>query len=254
MNTLNSTTQRHSRKAESLNGSEKLPLNPASSLRNQSFESSDKPKSYKKMEKKIALVFLVCTFILFSVGGDTSTRNNNIYGFDNGTINHAELLSNERMKDNVMSTFTKNIQKDVDKDRQITNTKSSYISNSLRRNKDKKSVNFVKSENVAVLSYTATQLIDALKHGEDGKYSNVQLKITVNEKDVIPKRPSGLKVSPGIPLPNQKLNSRSAVNGRKIYKPTKKLLSKIETFPHQIADLNCALYNGPGEITTQRSK
>lgn len=254
MNTLNSTTQLHSRKAEILNGSEKLHLNPTSTFSNKSLESSDKPKNCKKTEKKIALAFLVSTFILFSVGGDTSTRNNIVYDFDNGTINHADLLSNERIKENVMSTFTKNIQTDIDKDRQNTNIKSSYTYNSLRRNKGKTSDNFVKSENVAVLSNTATQLINALKHDEDGKYSNVQLKITVNEKNVIPKRSSGLKVSPGVPLPNQNLNSWSTTNGRKIYKPTKKLLSKIETFPHQIADLNCALYNGPGKIGTQRSK
>lgn len=76
---------------------------------------------------------------------------------------------------------------------------------------------------------------------------NVHLTITVGDDDdqKKPKRPSGLQHSPGIPKAGQNLEMLLRRRGRKIYKPSKKMLNKIKTYPHQISDLNCVLYNGP---------
>ncbi len=57
-------------------------------------------------------------------------------------------------------------------------------------------------------------------------------------------RPSGLRPSPGSPVSNQKIRLDDIT---KKYQPSSKLISRIRTQPHKIADLDCTLYGGPFE-------
>jgi len=54
-------------------------------------------------------------------------------------------------------------------------------------------------------------------------------------------RSSGLKLSPGEPFPDQEIE----MDRKMKYKPSKQLLSRIQTKPHEITGLHCNLYGGP---------
>ena len=59
---------------------------------------------------------------------------------------------------------------------------------------------------------------------------------------------SGLRPSPGAPLPLQEFE----LERKRKYSPSKHLLSRVKTAPHQISGLNCALYGGPNsELATR---
>ncbi len=91
------------------------------------------------------------------------------------------------------------------------------------------------------VDHVTNKLMDVINQHDE---KNVRLTITVEDENNKSKRPTGLKPSPGLPQPGQNMQILNT-SGRRIFKPTNKVLSKIKTYPHQIADLNCVLYNGP---------
>ena len=208
----------------------------------------------KKIDNKIMYGILATTVIVLWLGGDGGRDNS----MDNS--NFADLLSgNDISKDNAMSNFVSNNSlefpiEDGNEQGEITKLPKRKRFNPFKRNKNRRnkkkdeSQHIVKQDDSARLNGAASQLIDALHLEEEQGHNHVQLTITLNngEEEKLLQRSSGLQVSPGIPLPDQKLE-RSRFR-KKLYKPTQKLLSKIKTYPHQISDLNCVLYNGPGEF------
>jgi len=95
-----------------------------------------------------------------------------------------------------------------------------------------------------VAGKVAELLRDSSKKMEDMKL------VVTFDKSHIPKAslPSGLRVSPGEPLPGQDIQ----LERNKPYKPSKHLLSRIKTSPHEIAGLHCTLYGGPNSAAATK--
>lgn len=251
-------TQRHKR-SENNNNSDRQSLNPSYIVSKSptGAESVDKDRQRRnKAKKRYAFTVLMGSFILLLMLGENSNNHIDIdlsEEINNSLVGH----NSDVQKDSLMATFTSNndLKLPVEEEgyqtrrREIISPKQSLYGNTLRMNQNKESDNLKGKTKDTYTDSAASQLVDAIRRSED-EGNNLQLKITVNdENEDIQQRSSGLRISPGVPLPNQKLNmSRKR---KKIFKPTNKLLSRIKTFPHQISNLNCALYNGPGGISIQ---
>jgi hypothetical protein len=253
----NSTTEDHNNdnfRKNLLPSSTSLPEVKKSKL---GINSGNKSKK-AKMRQYVIYVLIVCTlFIVFdnndNYGSDTWSKHEN-----DDLVSFSELMrANQMMKNQVRANLTSNNELKVPINKLRGGRFRKMIKPLQRRNnqflkhKIRKNVNESPKGDSSLINGAASQLIDAIHQGEGQEH--VQLTITVNNGDgkdninkshLVQRRSSGLQSSPGVPLPNQ--NLERSILRKKIYKPTKQLLSKIETFPHQISNLNCALYNGPG--------
>lgn len=192
--------------------------------------------------KIIYSVVLSSVFVLF-VTYDMSSANE----FKNELDVNQFKASSEFAKNNVMKEFTLN--KIGSHNRVETHPMqiASRENNMIRGYNVRNKLSEMEEGAGSPLDKVTNQLRDALNQNDQ---KNVRLTITVEDKDKRENRPSGLKVSPGIPLPGQNLQLTGR-RGRQIYKPTKKQLSKIKTYAHQISGLNCFLYNGPEHNVAQ---
>ena len=189
------------------------------------------------MQSKIVYSLVLCSFFLVFVFYDMSSANE-----FKSKLDENELKANSAFaKDHVMKEFTSN--KIENHHRVETHPRhiSSRESNMIRGYDLRNKLSEMEEGAGSPLDQVTNQLKDALNQNDQ---KNVRLTITVEDKDKRENDRSGLKVSPGIPLPGQNLQMTGR-RGRQIYKPTKKQLSKIKTYAHQISGLNCFLYNGP---------
>ena len=97
----------------------------------------------------------------------------------------------------------------------------------------------------SLLNDVADKVVDLLR---DGTKKLEDMKLVVSSASGLKTRSSGLRASPGVPLPDQVIE----MDRKKKYKPSKQLLSRIQTKHHEIAGLQCNLYGGPNSELGRR--
>jgi len=196
-------------------------------------------KREKKMKQIIicSVAMIILLFLIIEDGSHQSTQENikefnqfhNIVSRPNDIMEMKKQMLNQNHRDVGQNSF---------------NDYSKFQSNI----QGQKYATKIKDSHSALLHSATNQLMDVLneqnnKSNMDDRNMKVTISVNNNDNNLSPwYRLSGLEVSPGLPLPNQKINVDKV---RKRFKPSKQILRKIETHPHQISDLHCALYNGP---------
>ena len=62
----------------------------------------------------------------------------------------------------------------------------------------------IRDKNSGAILSTASQIVNALEGNEHANANAIQLQVIVQDKDICLLMSSGLRISPGVPLPNQK--------------------------------------------------
>lgn len=117
-------------------------------------------------------------------------------------------------------------------------------------------VNFNRNEAIMDLSHHSklydsivNDVAEIIKEGSK-KLEDMKLVVSFDAASDGSKRKSssGLRFSPGAPLPHQEIE----LERNRRFNPSKHMLSRLKTAPHEIAGLQCALYGGPNsELATR---